>query len=58
MPEKLLRIPEVQDLLGCCRSKVNKLLRDGDLRSVKIGGSRRIPASALDEFIEGLSGGA
>ena len=53
--EKLLLSPiEAADQLGIGRSKIYELMRLGDLRSVKIGGSRRITRSALAEFVAGL----
>jgi excisionase family DNA binding protein len=36
------------------RSKVYELMRAGELRSVKIGGSRRISAAALTEYVAAL----
>jgi len=36
------------------KTKTNELIRTGEIRSVKIGRSRRIPASALREYIERL----
>jgi excisionase family DNA binding protein len=36
------------------RSKVYELMRGGLLRSVKIGGSRRISVTALAEFVAAL----
>ena len=35
-------------------SKVYELMAAGELRSVKIGGCRRIPESAVREFLGGL----
>ena len=40
--------------LGICRTKVYELLRSGELESVRIGASRRIPAAALSHYVEGL----
>jgi excisionase family DNA binding protein len=58
-PLTLLLTPEeAAKALSVGRSKVYELMRTGALRSVKIGGSRRISASALAEFIEGLEGAA
>ena len=37
--------------LGIGRSKLYELLRSGELESIHIGASRRVPARALDEFI-------
>jgi len=44
--------------LSICRTKVYELLRNGELESVRIGTSRRIPAAALTEYIERLRTGA
>ena len=43
--------------LCICRTKVYELLRNGELESVRIGTSRRIPASALDEYVDRLREG-
>ncbi|GAA3213340.1 helix-turn-helix domain-containing protein [Nonomuraea helvata] len=40
--------------LRISRTKVYALLRTGQIRSVKIDGSRRIPVAALVEYIESL----
>jgi excisionase family DNA binding protein len=54
-PLTLLLTPEeAAEALRVGRSKVYDLMRSGALRSVKIGGSRRISAIALAEFIAGL----
>lgn len=53
--EKLLLSPSEAALhLSLGRSKIYELMRLGQLRSVKIGGSRRIPRAALNEFIADL----
>ena len=53
--EKLLLTPEdAADLLSIGRSKLYELLGDGRLASVRIEGSRRVPMSALVEFVETL----
>ena len=50
--EKLLLSPsEAAAHLSVGRSKVYELMRLGQLRSVKIGGSRRIPRAALTDFV-------
>ncbi|MWA01558.1 helix-turn-helix domain-containing protein [Actinomadura sp. LD22] len=41
-------------MLGIGRTKVYDLMRTGALRSVRLGGSRRIPATALTEFVARL----
>lgn len=45
---------EAQTKLGLGRSTVDKLIRSGELRSVKIGRARRIPADALAEYLHTL----
>jgi excisionase family DNA binding protein len=50
--ERLLLTPEqAARVLAIGRSKVYDLLRSEDLSSIRIGGSRRIPVSALHEFV-------
>ena len=54
--QALLYTPEeTAEILSIGRSRVFDLLRNGSLRSVKIGASRRIPGPAITEFIESLS---
>ena len=40
-----------RSVLAIGRSKVYDLLRSEELSSIRIGGSRRIPVSALHEFV-------
>ena len=49
----LLRPEEVAKALGIGRTTVFELIRSGELRSVKIGKSRRIPAEAVREYVDG-----
>ncbi|PJE97186.1 excisionase [Streptomyces carminius] len=49
--EELLTVPEVMARLRLGRSTVYALIRSRHLPSVTIGRSRRIPASAVREFI-------
>lgn len=51
---KLYDIDGVLDVTNLGRTTIFALIRDGKLRSVKIGRRRMIPAAALDEFIAGL----
>lgn len=53
----LLTIEEAADVLSIGRTKVYELIAKGFLRSVCIDRSRRIPASALMEFVHGLEHG-
>jgi excisionase family DNA binding protein len=50
----LLTPEEAAQALRVGRSKVYELMRSGALRSVKIGGSRRISATALAEYVARL----
>jgi excisionase family DNA binding protein len=53
--DKLLLTPEeAANALGIGRSKVYQLMRDGKVRSLRIGTCRRIPATALSELVAGL----
>lgn len=52
----LCTVEEAADALRVSRTVVTSLVRAGDLRSVKIGACRRIPARAIQEYIDGLSG--
>jgi len=50
--DKLLLTPEeAASALGIGRSKVYQLMRDGKVRSLRIGTCRRTPATALPELI-------
>jgi excisionase family DNA binding protein len=51
MPDELLTVPEVMARLRVGRSTVYDLIRSRRLTSVTIGRSRRIPATALRDFI-------
>lgn len=51
MDKKLLTVGEAADVLGLGRSKAYQLVMRGELQSIQIGRSRRVPAIALDEFI-------
>lgn len=50
----LLKPEEAAELLSIGRSKVYELIGTGELASVRIGTSRRIPADALAEFVREL----
>ena len=53
-PPLLLTAEEAARALRVGRSKVYELMRSGALRSVKIGGSRRVSATALAEYVAAL----
>jgi excisionase family DNA binding protein len=50
--KKLLRPVEAALLLGVSRSMIYIMLTRDDLPSITIGKARRIPAAALDDFIQ------
>ncbi len=55
MPEQMLLTPErAADQLDIGRTTVYGLIATGELDSVKIGRSRRIPAEALVAYVERL----
>jgi len=54
----LVTAEEAARVLRLGRSKVYELMRSGELRSVKIGGSRRVSTKALAEFVARLEADA
>ena len=53
--DKLLLTPlEAARALGIGRSKLYELMQTGQLTSVHIGACRRVPADALNVFLEQL----
>jgi excisionase family DNA binding protein len=57
MEKLLLTAEEAADVLSIGRSKLYTLLATGDVPSVRIGSCRRIPWSALIEYVERLTDG-
>lgn len=55
MTKYLWRVEEVAELLGICRSRVFGLINAGELASVKIGKSRRVPDEAVRAYVESLT---
>ena len=51
MEPKLLTVRQSAALLGLSRSSTYALVTKGEICSLKIGRSRRVPVLALDEFI-------
>jgi excisionase family DNA binding protein len=54
MSKLLLTVPEAAATLAISRSKLYELLAAGVIRSVRIDGSRRVPAEALETYVAGL----
>jgi excisionase family DNA binding protein len=55
--QMLFRVPEAARKLTISESKMWELLARGEIKSVKIDGSRRITPAALDAYLERLAGG-
>jgi excisionase family DNA binding protein len=52
MDKLLLRPPEAAEVLGLGRSKVYALLATGELPSIRVGGSLRVPVEALRRWLD------
>ena len=52
MDELLLSVDEAARRISCGRSHLYELLRRGEIQSVRLGRSRRIPVAALVRFVE------
>lgn len=53
--QQLLTVEQVAERSQVGRTKVYALIRDGEIKSVKIGRLRRVPVSAVDEWISNLA---
>lgn len=51
----LLTVPEAAMRLGLGRSLIYQLVMSGELASVKVGRARRVPVSALEQFVERIA---
>ena len=56
MERVLLSIPEAGQVLHLGETKIKQLVVRGELPSVKIGKSRRIPVIAIRSYVERLVG--
>jgi excisionase family DNA binding protein len=54
-PRLLLTVEEAADCIGICRSNMFKLIRRGDVKSVKVGRLRRVTPAALEDYVRRLS---
>lgn len=50
----LYRVEEAAEALRISRTQIYALIRCGALRTVKIGGSRRVPVAACAEYVQSL----
>jgi len=53
-----VKVKDAATIMACSRSKVYDLMSEGRLRSMKIDGARRIPLSAIREFLANPNGSA
>ncbi|MHB8294518.1 MAG: helix-turn-helix domain-containing protein [Acidimicrobiales bacterium] len=58
IPHLLLTPEAAAGALSIGRSRVYELMASGELRSIRIGRSRRIPVAALEELIDSLAAGS
>ena len=58
MERQLLTAAEVAEVLHIGRTRVYELIYAGQLQSIKIGRLRRVPVSAVEEFIRQMVGEA
>jgi len=54
MSKLLVKPGEASELMGVSRSTIYELMRSGELESVLIRSSRRIPIVAIERYIERL----
>ena len=54
IPPLLFTVDETARLLSMSRHRVFDLIRDGTIRSVKVGASRRVSARALFDYVAQL----
>lgn len=52
--ERLLKVSDVVERTQLSRTTVYELIASGELASITIGRTRRVPEAALDEFLRGL----
>lgn len=50
----LFSVDQAATILGIGRTNVYALIRDCKLRSVKVGGRRLIPRTAIQDFVDSL----
>ncbi|WP_219501246.1 helix-turn-helix domain-containing protein [Nonomuraea ceibae] len=55
MTRLLLTVPEAAEALAISRSKLYELITTGAIASLRIDGSRRIPVTALTDYIARLT---
>jgi excisionase family DNA binding protein len=54
-PRLLLTVEEAAERIGICRSNMFKLIRRGEIQSVRVGRLRRVTPAALEDFVRRLT---
>lgn len=47
----LYRVGETADVIGCSRAKTYELIARGEIPSIRVGGSIRVPVDQLREWV-------
>ncbi|NQT74669.1 MAG: helix-turn-helix domain-containing protein [Chloroflexi bacterium] len=55
MDKLLLKVSEAGEYIQCGRSRMYEMIATGEIPSIRIGKSIRIPVKALNEFVENRS---
>ncbi len=50
----LLRVEEAARRLGIARTLMFRLIKDGEVESVRVGRLRRVPVASLQEYVDRL----
>ena len=50
----LLRVEEAARRLGIARTLMFRLIKDGEVESVRVGRLRRVPVASLEEYVDRL----
>ena len=53
MPNKLLTVNQVKEMLQVCDETVYRYIRKGKLKAVRVGGLWRVDPDVLEAFIRG-----
>jgi excisionase family DNA binding protein len=51
----MYRIPEVVEIISLSRSFIYELIRSGELKTVQVGGARRVTAQAIIDYLATLT---
>ena len=52
MEQQLLTVEDAAEVLAVSRSRAYELIASGELASVSIGRSRRVPVRAIEQFVQ------